>query len=111
MKHLQYFENYLPIENDVNELFSYLAKNYPIEERDGRFFDKQSLQFIVVDDKVCLLENKSELRKKLLWDIKYRISYDEIDEIFNKNYSDASINKAIKLYLEMATNAKDMGLL
>jgi len=95
MKHLQYFENYKPIDSEVEEILSFIEDNYEIKKRDLNYFDKdETWYYILIDDKPYyfngMLANKSNMRKKLLIDLEYEL---------NSDFDKASINKGIKEFI------------
>lgn len=96
MLHIKKFENFVPIDNEVSEILSYLEENYPVKERKVKIFDdrKEIWKFIMINDKPVyitgLISIKSDFRKKLKNELLYKMN----------EYEESSINKAIKIYFD-----------
>lgn len=87
MKHLiTLFENFFN-EDDISEILDFLKNEYPIR---NQTLINRDVKYIIIDEKpLYMIGNKTHTRRKLFYEIKDNF----------KDTSDASINKAIKIYL------------
>jgi hypothetical protein len=88
------FESFAPKEDEVEKVLDIIKSKYEVKEDRIEIGKQYSVKYITIDEKSIYmtgpLANKSYLRSKLFNDLA-----DEVDL-----YSEASINKAIKIFID-----------
>jgi len=88
------FESFAPKEDEVEKVLDIIKSKYEVKEDRIEIGKQYSVKYITIDEKSIYmtgpLANKSYLRSKLFNDL--------VDEV--ELYSEASINKAIKIFID-----------
>jgi hypothetical protein len=94
MRNLKTFENFEPIDSEVSEIEKWLSDRYQINWYN--ILDKK-VKGIFVDDKIYYISGGFSSKKYLVGKI-YLEVVDELSE-WGRDYSESSIRKAIKNFL------------
>ena len=86
MRYIKTFETYTPDSKDVEKILKFIKNKYSIETTN---IADMEMKYIIIGGKMYFLNSKKYLKNKLFLEIK--------DDL--KEYSDASIKRAIKDFI------------
>ena len=94
MRHLRTFESFEPKEDEVEKVLDIIKSKYEVKEDQIEIGKPHAVKYITIDEKTVYLTgplaNKSYLRSKIFNDLAEEVEL----------YSEASINKAIKIFID-----------